>query len=220
MSGKILLIDDDKVNSHIVMRKLVSQGFTVNTCHNPKEFWAYHKSFSPQLILMDIVMPEMSGIELLSDIRKQFNQNELPVIMLTAKGASEDIVLALEHEANDYLTKPLDISVATSRINNQLNYLKLQRAQEQKAKQETLNAMIVTYNHEINNPLTIAIGSLELLKNNHKDLADDKNITRITYALHRMQDIVQAIKELTEQEEFETTNYSLNSKMIKINKKE
>ena len=83
------------------------------------------------LVLLDIEMPEISGLDALQDdARRCYSPIELPVIMVTAKNQSEDIVKALDMGANDYLTKPIDFAVALARISTQLSHKKAQEAIE------------------------------------------------------------------------------------------
>jgi CheY-like chemotaxis protein len=73
------------------------------------------------LMLLDMMMPEMSGLEVLARIRLHYSQGALPVIMVTAKSQSEDVVGALKAGANDYITKPVDFSIALARVAAQLD---------------------------------------------------------------------------------------------------
>ena len=72
------------------------------------------------LVLLDVEMPEMNGLEVLKRIRQRYSASELPVVMVTGKSRSEEIVDALELGANDYVTKPLDFPVVLARIRTQL----------------------------------------------------------------------------------------------------
>jgi adenylate cyclase len=83
------------------------------------------------LVLLDVMMPGISGIDVLTSVRKQLSESDLPIIMATARDASEDIVAALKLGANDYVTKPLDFPVVLARVHAQLT-LKRQKEQIQK----------------------------------------------------------------------------------------
>jgi DNA-binding response OmpR family regulator len=71
---------------------------------------------SYDLVILDIVMPDMDGLEVLQRIRSQYSESELPVIMATVKHRSDDMVLALRCGANDYVTKPIDFPLLFTRI--------------------------------------------------------------------------------------------------------
>src|SRR4029079_14919431 len=78
-------------------------------------------SHAPDLVLLDIVMPRTTGIELLGNLRQRFSPAEMPVIMMSAKDQSTDVVAALGQGAIDYITKPLDIPIVLARVRAQLS---------------------------------------------------------------------------------------------------
>ena len=82
--------------------------------------WTVLSRMGPDLVLLDIEMPIISGLDALKAIREVYSPIEMPVIMVTAKDQSEDMVKALSLGANDYLTKPIDFPVALARIGTQL----------------------------------------------------------------------------------------------------
>lgn len=114
--GTLLVVDDEPLNLQILKQILLRQGYTVQTALNGREALQQIQSQAPDLVLLDIVMPDLSGMEVLKEIRKSHSAITLPVIMLTAKGESEDIVEALNHGANEYITKPVDIPGVLSKI--------------------------------------------------------------------------------------------------------
>lgn len=125
--NRLLIVDDNELNRDMLARRLERKGYRVETIDNAKELIERVKSESFDLVLLDIEMPEMSGLEALEQIRAIRSPIELPVIMVTARSQSEDVVKALDMGANDYLTKPVDFAVALARIGTQLSH---KRAQE------------------------------------------------------------------------------------------
>jgi len=116
----ILVVDDNELNRDLLTRRLAKKGFvTVEAVDGFKalEWLANNRC---DLVLLDIMMPGMSGIEVLEKIRETHDGTELPIIMATAKNTREDIVSALKLGANDYVTKPLDFPVVLARVNSQL----------------------------------------------------------------------------------------------------
>ena len=168
--------------------------------------------FGVELVLLDIMLPDVSGIEVLRKIRKKYSKTEVPVIMVTAKDAPEDITGALQDGANDYLAKPINIEVALARINTQLSMRDLYLENMQRQRQDSINAMIVAFNHEINNPLAIAMGNLTLgiAKN------DVNALQKAEAAMRRIAEIVRKINELTKGDSIELTNYTDAAQMVKI----
>jgi diguanylate cyclase (GGDEF)-like protein/PAS domain S-box-containing protein len=125
--NRVLIVDDNEMNRDMLARRLERKGYVVDMAASAHELMERVKKQSPDLVLLDIEMPEISGLEGLQMIRELYSPIELPVIMVTARNQSEDIVKALAMGANDYLTKPIDFAVALARIGTQLSH---KRAQE------------------------------------------------------------------------------------------
>ena len=122
--GKILLVDDEPLNRDMLSRRLQKRELQVIQAGSGAEALALIETEFPELVLLDVMMPEMDGIETLRKIREKHPAQELPVIMVTARDAADDIVEALELGANDYLTKPVDFQIALARIRTQLSLRK------------------------------------------------------------------------------------------------
>ncbi len=116
----ILVVDDHSDNRELLTRRLEREGFRVLEAESGRQALAHLKEGKVSLILLDVMMPEMSGIEVLQAVREAYSASELPVIMVTAKAQSDDMVEALGQGANDYVTKPIDFPVALARIQAQL----------------------------------------------------------------------------------------------------
>ena len=125
--NRVLIVDDNEMNRDMLARRLERKGYFVTVAASAHELMERIKKDAIDLVLLDIEMPEISGLEGLSVIRELYSAIELPVIMVTARNQSEDIVKALSMGANDYLTKPIDFAVALARIGTQLSH---KRAQE------------------------------------------------------------------------------------------
>lgn len=213
MSERILIVDDDSISSRLVAGRLSAKGFVTFTCDGLADIPQIIKREEIALVFLDIVMPGTSGIEVLKTLRQLYPPIDLPVIMLTSKEGTEDIVTCLSLGANDYLIKPFHTEVATARIQTQLNLKKYYIVSLANKEIEALNAMIVTYNHQINNPLTVALASLKMVLKNGDPLAAN----RLEKSLVRISDIVNQIDELT-RNEIRHDNYSKNTKMIGLKK--
>ncbi len=119
--GRILVVDDNEGNRDIMSRKLQRQGYTVETANSGVEALALIETGDFSLVVLDGMMPEMSGSETLKRSRLTRSGTELPVIIATARSAREDVVEALRQGANDYVTKPIDFPVAIARIGTLVN---------------------------------------------------------------------------------------------------
>ncbi len=122
-SGRILnvLIVDDSKMVRTAIREILELGsIQVSEAGDGKEALEIIKNNCPDLVLLDIFMPEINGIEVLRIIRQAHSKLELPVVLVTSKESSHEIVQALDLGANDYVTKPIDFDVLWARLSNQL----------------------------------------------------------------------------------------------------
>ena len=126
-TGRLLIVDDNKMNREVLRLRLDRKGYETEDAENGRQALALIAEQSFDLVLLDIMMPDMDGFQVLEMIRKRHSLTALPVIMATAKDMSDDIVKAMSLGANDYVTKPIDFPVAMARIQTQLA---LKRAEE------------------------------------------------------------------------------------------
>jgi diguanylate cyclase (GGDEF)-like protein len=116
----LLLVDDDAMNRDALSRRLSRTGYTVLTAESGRDALNMIDTHRVDAVLLDVMMPGMSGIETLRHLRLTRSVSDLPVIMVTAKDSSEDVIEALDLGANDYVTKPIDYAVALARIRAQV----------------------------------------------------------------------------------------------------
>jgi phosphoserine phosphatase RsbU/P len=118
--GTILIVDDEELNRDGLSRRLQRHDYNVVSAKSGRDAIELLGNRQFDLVLLDIMMPGMNGLEVLKFLRRIDTLIDLPIIMVTAKGGSEDVVEALELGANDYLTKPLDFPVVLARVRTQL----------------------------------------------------------------------------------------------------
>jgi diguanylate cyclase (GGDEF)-like protein len=118
---RLLVVDDISDNRSILKRRFESRGFDVTEAESGFAAIELIENDAFDLVLLDVMMPGIDGIETLKRIRSQRSASALPVIMVTAKSESGNIVEALEQGANDYVTKPVDFAVALARVNTQIS---------------------------------------------------------------------------------------------------
>ena len=116
MKGKIFIIEDEASIIQLVQHNLEKEGFIISSAINGDEGLKELKKFKPNLLLLDWMLPDLSGIEICKNIRKDINFKNLPIIMLTAKGEEEDKIKGLESGVDDYLTKPFSFNELLARI--------------------------------------------------------------------------------------------------------
>ncbi len=116
---KILLAEDESALGMIVKESLETRGFDVIFCENGVQAWELYKKESPELLVLDVMMPKKDGFTLVQEIRKT-DQN-IPVIFLTSKSRPEDVVEGFGHGGNDYLKKPFSMEELIVRIHSLLD---------------------------------------------------------------------------------------------------
>ncbi len=134
----LLVVDDNEMNRDVLSRRLSRQGYQVTTVTGGEDALGAIAAESFDLVLLDFQMPDVSGLDVLQALRKRYSAVDLPVIMVTSRSASEDIVQALDLGANDYVTKPVDFPVALARIRTQLS---LKQAEEARRESEERYAL-------------------------------------------------------------------------------
>lgn len=127
-----------------MLTKIFEEFYIVITASNGKEGLEKVRSENPNIVLSDIIMPEMSGTELCQAIKTDFDTCHIPVVLLTAKTAIEHNLEGLRMGADDYITKPFNINILLSRCNNLVNNRIIM--QEKFSKQPQGNVQILTNN--------------------------------------------------------------------------
>jgi len=212
VAKKILLVDDDLAISKMFSDRLRKRGYDVLTQDSGNDILELIEKHAIEIVLLDIEMPGLSGIEVLKIIRAKFGKLEMPVIMVTARDTPDDLVNALELGANDYLPKPIGINIALARIATQITLRNLYVENIKNQRKNAINALVLAFNHEINNPLTVAIGYMAIgIANN-----DMTALKKSEEALFRIAGVVKKITELTRGKDIETIAYSEQSSMVKI----
>ena len=118
--ARILVVDDTPDNVEVLKMRLESQGYEVLTAGDGEEGLAKIKAETPDLVLLDIMMPKLDGIEVCKRVKADASLPFMPIIMVTAKADSRDVVAGLEAGGDDYLTKPVDHAALTARVRSML----------------------------------------------------------------------------------------------------
>ena len=126
---KVLIVDDEPINIQVLINSLSSENYVITQASNGLEaLTLIEEGFKPDLMLLDVMMPRMTGYEVCREVRKKYSPLELPILMLTAKNQTSDLVEAFNLEANDYVTKPFIKKELLARINTQIRLAKLNAA--------------------------------------------------------------------------------------------
>jgi sigma-B regulation protein RsbU (phosphoserine phosphatase) len=118
---RIAIVDDNEANRDLLARRLTKKGYDTICFADGPSVLSWLEDERPELVILDIMMPDMDGFEVLERIREAHDSTALPVVMATALDSSEDIVRALKLGANDYVTKPFDLPVVLARVHTQVS---------------------------------------------------------------------------------------------------
>jgi len=133
---KILIVDDEPVNLQVLHNYLSLQNYRIiQASSGQKAFALIEEGLKPDLVLLDVMMPRMTGYEVTHKLREKWQAIELPILLLTAKNQVEDLVMGLEAGANDYLTKPISKEELMARIKTHL-FLKTLAAENMRMQAE------------------------------------------------------------------------------------
>ncbi len=161
--AKILVIDDDPNVLRIVRAKLRSAGHEVVTAPGGREGVRRMREDVPDLLITDVMMPEMDGFAVVEAIRGDEGLKRTPIIMLTARDDVDEVIEGLERGADDYVVKPFDIQELLARVNALLRMRDLQLKALEAERLKALLEMAGTAAHEINSPLTVIVGYVDLM---------------------------------------------------------
>jgi two-component system response regulator VicR len=125
---KVLVVDDERPIAEIIKYNLVKEGFEVQTANDGEEAIKMVHKMSPELVILDIMLPKKNGFEVLKEIRMEY---VMPVIMLTAKEEENDKITGLELGADDYITKPFSNKELIARVRANLRRVKLSNVNEE-----------------------------------------------------------------------------------------
>lgn len=150
----IFILEDDDSIRKLINYSLKSQRFEVQDFPLPSLFWQALETQTPDLLLLDIMLPEEDGISILKKLRSNPKTSTIPVIMLTAKDSEYDIVTGLDAGADDYVTKPFGMMALVSRIK-----AVLRRYEKSDSKKEVLEADGITIDE---NQHTVFAGSQQI----------------------------------------------------------
>lgn len=193
----ILIVDDDPKNLQVLGNILRKRDYKISVASDGRQMLDMTDRFRPDLILLDVMMPGFDGFQVCKQLKASEDKKNIPVIFLTGKTGSDDIVKGFELGAVDYITKPFNTTELLARVET---HLALRKAQKEKIKLEqknTLLAMVVTANHEINQPLTVLKGNLELFQKSLDKIEltgkQQNYLAKMEKSIEKIQDILNNI---------------------------
>jgi len=148
--ARILIADDDPMSLDIFATRLKANGYEILTAEDGDAAWELTKTHQPDLVLLDIMMPKRDGMEVCRLIKKDATLSFTPVIIVTAKTGTGDLVSGLEAGADEYLTKPVDHAALVARVQSMLRIKELQdETKEQASQLEVQAAQLEEWNKEL-----------------------------------------------------------------------
>ncbi|WP_027359822.1 ATP-binding protein [Desulforegula conservatrix] len=179
--ARILAVDDDPVNLQVLRNHLSLEGMAVTTAKDGMEALALVDSGeSFDLILLDLMMPGLSGFEVCKELRRKFSITELPIIILTARKRLSDITKGLECGANDYLGKPFAREELLARTRVQLKIIRAEEEARRAGRLAMLGELAASIAHEVNTPINTIINSsqLILMADSREELEQDAGVIK------------------------------------------
>jgi two-component system sensor histidine kinase/response regulator len=203
-SPKILVVDDQPVNVQLLKRKLEREGIQVIAAYTGQEALDLVPVEKPDLILLDVMMPDMDGMEVCQRLQETEDTRSIPVIFITARSSKESKLEGLAVGAVDYITKPIDLDETLARVQTQLRFVAinremvdLQRRLQESRRAATVGAVTQGIAHNLNNLLGVVLGYLDLIKAHHtKPEFVKKNAEHVENAVQRIVNIIKQLSTL------------------------
>lgn len=163
-NNHILIVDDNLKNLQIIGQLLKSEGFMISLAPSGKQALELLNSFLPDLILLDVMMPELDGLEVCRLIKTKERLKDIPIVFLTAKNETEDLIKGFEAGGVDYVTKPFHQRELLIRVKNHLELANSRRKIiEMNKNRDKLYSIIA---HDIKSPLSSVIFMVQALRRN------------------------------------------------------
>lgn len=219
---KILVIDDLPENVFLLQDRLENEGYEVITAYEGKSGLNKAISEQPDLILLDIMMPDITGIDVCKKLVSNEETSHIPIILVTAKIEAEDTKDGLEAGAFDYIKKPFNRVELLARVKSALKLSDARRQLIEAEKSKLFAATVVTANHKIKQPLTLMSLSTAAIKREiNKEViskeAVNKRLDYITTAIKEINDILNQLHTIRKPV---LSDYVKNIKMIDVDQKE
>ncbi len=217
---KILVIDDLPENVFMLQDRLENEGFDVITAYDGTTGIEKALSELPDLILLDIMMPDITGIEVCKYLVSEPNTRHIPIILVTAKSGAEDTKEGLEAGAFDYIKKPFNRIELMARIKSALKLSEANQLYLNSEKRNTYAATVVTANHKIKQPLTLlSLSSAAIKRELNKEAISKENLLlRLQYIDTAIKEINEVLNQLNAVKNPILSDYANSIKMVRVDK--
>jgi two-component system, sensor histidine kinase and response regulator len=208
--SQILVVDDNKANRDLIARHLQFEGYRVTLAEDGICALQLIETQKFDLVLLDVMMPGLTGFEVLKTIRQTHTITELPVIMATALGQSGDIIEGFRSGATDYVTKPIDFPVLTARVAIQLQLRNLTRLKDE---------FIQVASHDLKNPLNNILMSAFLVLHTAKagDTLTEEMLHTLSFITRHGNEMKQIINDFLDFQALKDGNLQLHVEPVSLN---
>ena len=198
---KVLVVDDQPINVELLKRILVKEGISVLTAGSGAEALDQVTRTPPDLILLDVMMADMDGLEVCQRLQADEKTRHIPVIFVTARDSRQGKITGLGVGAVDYITKPIDLDETLARVQTQLRFvainreiLDIQHRLDEARRAATIGAVTQGIAHNLNNLLGVALGYLDLIQSRYNEPEQvKKNAQQVEKAVQRIVDIIRQL---------------------------
>ena len=215
---RILVIDDLPENVFLLKDRLENEGYEVLTADCGNSGIEKATDETPDLILLDVMMPDINGFEVCKTLVNDSRTSGIPILLVTAKTDAEDIKEGLDAGAFDYIKKPINKIELIARVKSALKLSDANKLLIEVEKRNTFFATVVTANHRIKQPLTILSLSSAAIKRELKKekISKDTLLGKIKYIDTAINEITDVLDQLNTIKEPVLSDYTKNVKMIKV----
>jgi DNA-binding response OmpR family regulator len=219
---RILVIDDLPENVYMLQDRLEHEGYEVLTAYDGKSGIEKATKELPDLILLDVMMPDINGFEVCKTLVNDEQTSNIPIILVTAKTEAEDTKEGLDAGAFDYVKKPFNKIELLARVKSALKLSEANRLLLEAEKRSTFFATVVTANHKIKQPLTLLSLSSAAIKRELKKekISKETMLSKTKYIDVAIKEIGDVLDQLNAIKEPILSDYTKNIKMIKIDEGE
>lgn len=217
---KILIVDDNPDNVLLLDKILSREGYETLKAYTGKDGLDLAVREIPDLILLDVMMPDMDGITVCRELTSTDRTNNIPVILVTAKTAPEETNEGFLAGAMDYIKKPFDRVDLLARINSAIKTKENQKLKLEYEKMKMFAATVLTANHEIKQPLTLISLSSSAIKRElaKESVSKEAIINKIASIEGAIKEIANILEKMNEIKTPSIANYSKDIQLIELKK--
>ena len=190
----VLIVDDEPINRQVIINHLLLQNYrTVQAANGPEALSLLEQGLKPDIILLDVMMPRMTGFEVCRKLRETYPAYAVPIVMLTAKNQVSDLVEGLSSGANDYLTKPISKSELLARLRTHLRLAKINQSYSRFVPREFLqflnkdSIVEVQLGDQVEKHMSVMFADIRAFTNLSEQMTPEENFQFINAFLSRME---------------------------------